>query len=499
MRSKFFKITVIILIIATLFTLTACSKKPINELRKKENKNEISYPAATLNAENVYSSMTYTPEMFMGNYYLAGGTKTEKDYFENSDTWTTAYGSYNDQPQEITLIPFMMRTGEYNFYHRINAHKEHVFGEFYFKNINGNLLSITCAVEVKDNETLCLIPVESFEYNEETGESSYTLSSDTVMEYGFEFKGFDLTLSANGKSVELTATSLTDYYKDYGSDKQICSDAYLKAGSKKIDNILGIDFLSNDKKPKYDRFYLKVENEDGDRNTYQAEGILGEDGLFTFSYTDDNGSIHAYQYVYFYLDNDGIALSDGENNYYYTNPYYSDLDAIIAEEDKEAAQNLTADAVEELIKKKTSLFDALAKAFEEAGISASVDSISGEIAIDSAVLFETNKADISEEGQQFLTNFWGVYTSVINSDEYEGFINSIAVEGHADPTGNYDDNMVLSENRAKSVLEFCDSIGSSDTPLEAKGFSSDKPILNEDGSVNNDASRRVAFRFRVNI
>ena len=73
------------------------------------------------------------------------------------------------------------------------------------------------------------------------------------------------------------------------------------------------------------------------------------------------------------------------------------------------------------------------------------------------------------------------------------------MEGHADPTGSYDDNMILSEERANAVLTYCESLGSAKAALNAKGYSSDRPILNEDGSVNNDASRRVAFRFRVNI
>ena len=35
--------------------------------------------------------------------------------------------------------------------------------------------------------------------------------------------------------------------------------------------------------------------------------------------------------------------------------------------------------------------------------------------------------------------------------------------------------------------------------LEAVGYSNSQPIYNADGTVNLDASRRVSFRFMVNI
>ena len=129
-------------------------------------------------------------------------------------------------------------------------------------------------------------------------EEKYKVVSETLRytthEYGLKFKGFDLTLSANGKSVELAATDTTDYMRDYGNDLQICTDGYLAANSPRIDNIDALIFLTNDKKTEYNRFYICAdEGEEGYRNNYKATGILGEDGLFTFSYVDEEGTVHS--------------------------------------------------------------------------------------------------------------------------------------------------------------------------------------------------------------
>ena len=499
MKKSVLKITAMILLTVLLLSFTACGKINIRELHAKDLKDELVVPASPLNAQTLYKSIEYTPEMFMGSYYLNAGTDSEEDYLENSLWWTTTLDSYNGEPYDLTLIPFMFRVGPENFLHKLNRHTNHVWGEFHFKNRNGNLIVLECAVEVKNNNTLCLTPVESFEYNEETDSSVYTLS-DTVLEYGFAFRGTNLTLTSGSSSVELQSTYLTDHSIGQLKYHQICVDSYLKAKSPQLDNIIAIDFLSNDKKAKVNRFYLKVTDEESDSTeNYEAVGYLGEDGLFTFSYTDENGAVHSYQALYFYLDNDGIILYDGNETYYYTNRYASDLDAIISEEQAEQAANLSDSAIDQILKTKASLFEALSKAFAEAGIAAAVDPVSGEISIDSAVLFDVNKADISAEGQTFLTDFWSVYTSVLAADEYDGFLESIIVEGHADPSGNYDDNMILSENRANSVLEFCSNLGGSVAPLESIGYSSDRPIVGEDGEVDYDASRRVAFRFRIKL
>jgi len=483
-----------------------CGNVPLNELHDKDYEGELVYPSSTLNAAALYDSVPYSAEMFKGDYFLKAGLDSKDEYLANSNMWSTTIDSHfdDDELRNLTYIPMHLTIGE-NVYTGFGLHDftEYVWGEASFLTDAGNIFTLIVAVEVKD-DTLCLIPVS---HVEQLGEEdkyrvvSYTLS-DTVLEYGFEFHGMDLTLSADGKSVELAATDTTDYMRDYNKNGefQISTDAYLAADSPRLDNIVSIDFLTNTKKSDFNRFYVRVEEEPGAYpEAYEATGILGEDGLFTFSYTDDEGAVHSYQLLYFYLDDSGLVLYDGDTVYYYTASYFTDLDGVVAEEDADALSNLSPEDYTALVEKKNSLFEALSEAFAEAGIAASVDPVSGEIAIDSAVLFDVNDATISEDGKAFLTSFWEVYTSVVGADEYTDFLASIVVEGHADPSGNYDDNMVLSEARANAVLEFCEGLGGSTAPLESIGYSSSRPVRDADGEVDYDASRRVAFKFRIKL
>lgn len=163
--------------------------------------------------------------------------------------------------------------------------------------------------------------------------------------------------------------------------------------------------------------------------------------------------------------------------------------------------------IEEVTAKKNRLFDDLSTAFKNEGINVTVDKESGEILLDSSVLFGGDSAELTNDGKAFLDKFMNAYSTVTLSDEYEGFISETMIEGHTAPVSGstYDGDMKLSQDRAKNVKDYCLSTKSkvdisavADT-FKAVGFSNSKPIYNDDGSVNMEASRRVSFRFLVNI
>ena len=60
---------------------------------------------------------------------------------------------------------------------------------------------------------------------------------------------------------------------------------------------------------------------------------------------------------------------------------------------------------------------------------------SGEIIMDSSVLFGVDQYEITDKGHEFLKKFIKAYSSVILKDDYEGFVSKIMVEGHTDSTG----------------------------------------------------------------
>ena len=163
--------------------------------------------------------------------------------------------------------------------------------------------------------------------------------------------------------------------------------------------------------------------------------------------------------------------------------------------------------LEDITTKKSDLFDELSKAFENEGIKVTVNKETGEISLDSSVLFGGDSSELTSEGKDFLNKFIKVYTTVVGDDKYASFITKTLVEGHTAPVSGstYESGLQLSEERAENVKNYCLSSETGvdttiiNNKLEAIGYSNSKPIYNDDGSVNMDASRRVSFRFMVNV
>ncbi len=98
-------------------------------------------------------------------------------------------------------------------------------------------------------------------------------------------------------------------------------------------------------------------------------------------------------------------------------------------------------------------------------------------------------------------------TYVVFSENYAGFISKTMVEGHIAPIegSTYESGLALSEERANNVKDYCLSedigidVSKLATTLEAVGYSNSKPVYGADGKVDLEASRRVSFRFIVNV
>jgi len=157
---------------------------------------------------------------------------------------------------------------------------------------------------------------------------------------------------------------------------------------------------------------------------------------------------------------------------------------------------------------KASLMADLSVAFQTSGLAVTMDSTTGEIMIDSAILFGYNEDTVSDLGKAMLDRFITVYTAVVCSEKYEGFLSAIQVEGHTDTSGTYEYNLDLSERRAWNVMEYClsgssglsaDTVAQLEDLMAAVGCSYDYPIYDKNGNVDMDASRRVSFRFIVDL
>ena len=120
-----------------------------------------------------------------------------------------------------------------------------------------------------------------------------------------------------------------------------------------------------------------------------------------------------------------------------------------------------------------------------------------------SMLFDYDKADLKPKFKEILDDFFPRYIAVLNRKEYKDRIVEIRIEGHTDSKGEYFYNMALSQDRTRSVLQYCFDLMTDEqlvwlkSLITANGLSSSQPIL-VDGKEDFKLSRRVEFRVRTN-
>lgn len=456
-------------------------------------------PEEELDPEEIYEILSYTPQMFYGNYRILGGEDAENDYAE--DMSYVEYQCYNYKNEStvatITSIPYKIEAGPHSLGHIITKVKGRNFLRAYFYNDSGYMTTVLCAYTVKDNE-LSLNPLAFYKYDQENSRVSYILS-ETILTYEFKFEGRKLTLDDGENSLTLhSGLNISD------DDNYIAVDNYRSTKSDELNKIDHIRLLFSEDDDSSRYVYAEEKEFGNDQHPY---AVMEENGLFTIT-MDEDGETVTRQFVYFYCYKDGIILTDGENIYYYcdrySDRYGSQLNDNLTYEDMEKLDNMDDEKLEELIKIKEELLEDLEDAFEDADISVSIDSETGEITMDAAVLFPVGEYTVSQDGKDLLKKFIEVYSGVVFDEKYNGFISKIMVEGHTDSTGDYASNQTLSQNRADSVKALCLDYGEDcreqlNEMLQAVGYSSDKPIFNAFGEEDKAASRRVCFRFIINL
>ena len=125
------------------------------------------------------------------------------------------------------------------------------------------------------------------------------------------------------------------------------------------------------------------------------------------------------------------------------------------------------------------------------------------------ILFDTNSDVIKPPFRLILDDFFPRYLAILASPAFHEEIEEVRIEGHtstewrdaANDEDRYLNNAALSQRRALSVLQYCFAMRSSRPrqewlikTLRANGLSFANPILNADGSINPERSRRVEFR-----
>lgn len=162
--------------------------------------------------------------------------------------------------------------------------------------------------------------------------------------------------------------------------------------------------------------------------------------------------------------------------------------------------------LEQLVGLRTKIIVDLSEALKANNIKAEVDPSTGAIALESDVMFDTAKADLSAAGKRSINAFLPVYLDVLLSEEYRPYVSEIIIEGHTDSEGGYVLNLALSQHRAYAVASYVlgddyrgitadqKAILRDITTANGRSFS-DRIMVN--GVEDRAASRRVVFKFRM--
>ena len=163
--------------------------------------------------------------------------------------------------------------------------------------------------------------------------------------------------------------------------------------------------------------------------------------------------------------------------------------------------------IDKLIGLRSRIIEELRDELRRENLDAVVDRNTGAIAFTGAVLFDTNRNELKDSGKALLNAFLPVYIRTLMSEENEGYVGEIIIEGHTDTSGSYLHNLALSQERALAVAEYCLGPEMTDLTsaeketlqriLTANGRSYADPVYKADGTVDMETSRRVVFKFRM--
>lgn len=129
------------------------------------------------------------------------------------------------------------------------------------------------------------------------------------------------------------------------------------------------------------------------------------------------------------------------------------------------------------------------------------------------ILFNVGSAELNDHFKRILDSFFPRFIQILTDPKYKNDIEEIRIEGHtssewfgeSSPQQAYFNNMELSQDRTRKVLEYVLSqikdeqlFNWTKSRLTANGLSSSKLIYNNDQSENKELSRRVEFKIKTN-
>lgn len=163
--------------------------------------------------------------------------------------------------------------------------------------------------------------------------------------------------------------------------------------------------------------------------------------------------------------------------------------------------------IDNIIGVKAEVVESLREEFAKNDVSVDIDAQTGALTLDANVMFDYDDAELTSEGKKALKKILPIYCKVLLEDDYKKYLAEIIIDGYTDTDGDYYYNLELSQKRSLAVAEYLtdiqyeflsdNQITDLESYLTVNGHSMANPILDADGNVDKDASRRVEVKFRL--
>ena len=163
--------------------------------------------------------------------------------------------------------------------------------------------------------------------------------------------------------------------------------------------------------------------------------------------------------------------------------------------------------IDQIIGVKADVIEALKNEFSKNNINVDIDAQTGALTLEASVMFDYDQAELTDAGKQALEQILPIYCKVLLQDDYMKYLADIIIDGYTDTDGDYSYNLQLSQQRSLAVAQylldfqgnFLDATQSQNLEkyLTVNGHSMANPVLDANGNVDKDASRRVEVKFRL--
>lgn len=163
--------------------------------------------------------------------------------------------------------------------------------------------------------------------------------------------------------------------------------------------------------------------------------------------------------------------------------------------------------IDKIIGVKAEVVEALQKEFAKKNLNVDIDSQTGAMTLNASVMFDYDQAELTDSGKRTLSMVLPTYCKVLLNDSYKKYLGEIIIDGYTDTDGDYSYNLELSQKRSLAVAQYLLDIKGEflkdaqvqelQDCLTVNGHSMSDPVLDADGNVDKDASRRVEVKFRL--